>query len=178
MDWSTDKMASQQKEELLADTPYGKPNLGEAAIIADAVANASQTAPTEPSGFEFSAHLLLALIRCQTVTEDLLAEFGVSPRRYQTLLLLDLCKDEDGMTVGALGARLSIARHTCSELLKRMEEDGLVARRRDAEDLRVVHIHLAEQGRALLARVANADLRRLDQARADLEALLHPAVSN
>ena len=57
--------------------------------------------------------------------------------------------EEDGQTVGELGDKLTLESSTLTPLLKRMESQGLVARRRDPADERQVRISLTDQGRAL-----------------------------
>jgi len=54
--------------------------------------------------------------------------------------------------VKQLGARLMLDSATLTPLLKRMEQQGLVLRQRDADDERVVRIALTAEGRALRAK--------------------------
>lgn len=134
----------------------------------------SQPIEVSPLVASEAADLLLALIKCQSVTEDILSEFGVNPRRYQALLVLRLEGEEDGLTVGEIGEHLSIARNTATELLKRMESDGLVMRLRDLIDQRIVKVTLSGKGSALLDRVSDANIERLGAAHTQLRALLVP----
>jgi DNA-binding MarR family transcriptional regulator len=67
--------------------------------------------------------------------------------------------EEDGVSVKALGERLALDSGTLTPLLKRMEQHGLVARRRDAEDERVVRIHLTAAGRKLRERAREVPLQ-------------------
>jgi DNA-binding MarR family transcriptional regulator len=59
--------------------------------------------------------------------------------------------EEDGQTVGQLGARLALDSGTLSPLLKRLTAAGLVTRHRRADDERSVSIRLTEAGRVLEA---------------------------
>src|ERR671917_2181546 len=76
----------------------------------------------------------------------MLDELGVTYPQYLVLMLL---WEEDGQTVGQLGARLALDSGTLSPLLKRLTAAGLVTRHRRVEDERSVSIALTDQGRAL-----------------------------
>ncbi|MQA32940.1 MarR family winged helix-turn-helix transcriptional regulator [Modestobacter roseus] len=78
----------------------------------------------------------------------MLDELGVTYPQYLVLMLL---WEEDGQTVGQLGARLALDSGTLSPLLKRLTAAGLVTRHRRADDERSVSVRLTEQGRALEA---------------------------
>lgn len=81
----------------------------------------------------------------------LLAPMGVTYPQYLVLLVL---WEEDAVPVKRLGERLQLDSGTLTPLLKRMEAQGLVTRRRAAEDERVVIITLTPEGRALRKQAA------------------------
>ena len=60
--------------------------------------------------------------------------------------------EQDGVRVSDLGKRLYLDSGTLTPLLKKMEKQGLVERRRSEEDERTVRIFLTAQGRALRER--------------------------
>src|SRR5689334_22364791 len=76
----------------------------------------------------------------------LLAPLGLTYPQYITLLAL---WEEDGVSVKGLGARLGLDSATLTPLLKRLEQQRVVERRRDEEDERVVRVHLTTRGREL-----------------------------
>jgi DNA-binding MarR family transcriptional regulator len=76
----------------------------------------------------------------------LLEPLGITYPQYVTLLVL---WEEDGLSVKRLGQRLALDSATLTPLLKRLEQQKLVERRRDEDDERVVRIHLTPTGRAL-----------------------------
>ena len=76
----------------------------------------------------------------------LLGPLGLTYPQYLVMLVL---WEQDGVSVGRLGQRLYLDSGTLTPLLKRMEAQGLVERRRSRDDERVVEIHLSEAGRAL-----------------------------
>lgn len=58
----------------------------------------------------------------------------------------------DGITVGALCERLFMETSTLTPILKRLEKQGHIERKRGTRDERQVFLHLTDQGRALKAK--------------------------
>jgi DNA-binding MarR family transcriptional regulator len=81
--------------------------------------------------------------------KPLLDELGLTYPQYLTMLVL---WERDGLAVSELGERLSLDSGTLTPLLKRLEGAGLIARIRDVQDERRVHISLTTAGRKLKAR--------------------------
>jgi DNA-binding MarR family transcriptional regulator len=80
------------------------------------------------------------------------------------LLLLMIKGAPDGSeqsTVTELAERLQLAQSTVTELVGRAEETGLVKRERSADDGRIAHLRLTEEGerRLLQAMSSNASER-------------------
>jgi DNA-binding MarR family transcriptional regulator len=98
-----------------------------------------------------------------------LAPLGVTYPQYLTLLVL---WERDGVAVSAIGERLQLDSATLTPLLKRLEAQGLVERRRRAEDERVVEIHLTTDGRALRRRAAGVPRAMLEKSGLTPEALV------
>jgi DNA-binding MarR family transcriptional regulator len=71
---------------------------------------------------------------------------GVTYPQYLVLLVL---WEGDGLAVSAIGDRLYLDSGTLTPLLKRLEAQGLVGRKRDPQDDRRVLIRLTDDGRAL-----------------------------
>ena len=76
----------------------------------------------------------------------LLAPLGLTYPQYLVMLVL---WESDGVSVKAIGERLQLDSGTLTPLLKRLEAQGLVTRRRSAEDERVVEIRLSADGKRL-----------------------------
>jgi len=72
----------------------------------------------------------------------------VDMHRAQAFLLCRLY-DQDGMTQSEIAEQLSVQGATITNMLQRMEESGLVARRRDPDDNRLVRVYLTDAGRKL-----------------------------
>lgn len=81
-----------------------------------------------------------------------LKPLGLTYPQYLVLLAL---WEKDNVTVSEIGARVQLDSGTLSQLLKRLEESGLISRRRDVgRDERKVLISLTEQGQELKVRAA------------------------
>ena len=93
-----------------------------------------------------------------------------------------------GMKVTELASVLSIHQSTCSNILDKIQQKGLIQRERSGPDQRVVHLHLTEQGTKLLAtaprpaqgsitevlqRLPDKVLNNMDESLADLVGALH-----
>jgi DNA-binding MarR family transcriptional regulator len=81
--------------------------------------------------------------------KPLLSPLGLTYPQYVVMMAL---WEEDDLSVKTLGERVGLDSGTLSPLLKRLEQVGYVARRRDAADERVVFITLTGDGRQLKER--------------------------
>jgi DNA-binding MarR family transcriptional regulator len=114
----------------------------------------------------------------------LLADLGLTYPQYLVMLVL---WEDDGLGVGEIGERLALDSGTLSPLLRRLEDGGLIQRRREAADERRVTIHLTDAGRALEQRAAGVpgaladqladDAEQYEQAKASLTALVDRLVA-
>lgn len=77
-----------------------------------------------------------------------LSKLGLTYPQYLVMLAL---WEQAPRTVGALGEALYLDSGTLTPLLKRMEQAGLLTRKRDPEDERRVQVDLTGEGRALRA---------------------------
>lgn len=77
---------------------------------------------------------------------EALAPWDLSYTQYVALIAL---WNEDGLTVGGLGALLGLDSGTLSPMLKRLEARGLLTRTRRPDDERVVRVTLTDEGREL-----------------------------
>lgn len=100
-----------------------------------------------------TAHAFTRLYR------TLLDPLGLTYTQYIVLLAL---LQEDGVSIKALGARLSLDSGTLTPVLRRLDTAGRVDRTRDPNDERVVRVYLTGHGRAL-----SPELERVNTAVAD-----------
>lgn len=100
------------------------------------------------------------------VTKELARVFGLTGPQVTVLKMLE---GIGALSLSDLSARMSARNSTVTGIADRMERDGLVERKRDAEDRRVVRIRLTKKGRALAGEIPvesmevfGAALRALD----------------
>jgi DNA-binding MarR family transcriptional regulator len=91
------------------------------------------------------------------------AEFGLTHAQHQLLLAIRGHDDARGPTVGEVAEYLLVRHHTAVELANRAEELGLIARRRDRADGRVVRLVLTAKGRRSIRALSAAHLEELRQ---------------
>lgn len=77
---------------------------------------------------------------------------GLTYPQYLVLLALG---DPDPITVRQLGTMVALESNTLTPLLKRMESNGLLTRRRNPQDERALQVALTDKGRALRTRIAD-----------------------
>ena len=82
----------------------------------------------------------------------LLKPLGITYTQYIVFMVL---WENDGLTVGELGNKLSLDNGTLTPMLKKLEQAGFVTRLRDKDDERKVTIHLTEEGWALRDKVSS-----------------------
>jgi len=81
--------------------------------------------------------------------KPMLDEMGIT---YPQYLVLSVLGEQDGMTIGAIASRLALESSTVTPPAKRLEQAGLVTRRRGPVDERQVQVWLTESGRALVVK--------------------------
>jgi DNA-binding MarR family transcriptional regulator len=97
---------------------------------------------------------------------------GVPAQQHQALLAIKGNKDGEPMTVGMLAERLIIAPHTATELINRLVDAGLAARRVDQRDRRRQTVQLTEKAEELLGRLSEAHIVEIREMTPKLVALL------
>jgi DNA-binding MarR family transcriptional regulator len=95
-------------------------------------------------GIGYKVRLLSQLMARKIQTE--LVPYGLTPYHYFVLRCL---WDEDGLPVSAIAGRMQELGGTMTGVIDRMEERGLLNRKRDRADKRVWRVYLTEKGRQL-----------------------------
>ncbi|HYL44943.1 MAG TPA: MarR family transcriptional regulator [Ktedonobacteraceae bacterium] len=73
--------------------------------------------------------------------------YVVTPPQFGVLALL---QEIDGVTIGTISQRRRIDAPTVTGIVKRLEQSGLVERRHDEVDRRVVKVYLTAEGRDIM----------------------------
>lgn len=110
---------------------------------------------TNPDNISLEEHLCFSLYACSRAILRLyrpyLDELQLTYPQY--LVLVTLWQEQQS-TIKELGEALDLDTGTLTPLLKRMESAGLLIRRRDTVDQRVVNIHITPEGKALQKKAA------------------------
>ena len=108
--------------------------------------------------YERLANFRYALRRLARQTELEARDVGLSPQQYLLLLNIQGFPGRTWANITELAERLQVRHNAVIGLVNRAEERGLVTRQQDPEanDRRVVQIHLTATGETLLHRMARA----------------------
>ncbi|GGK30513.1 putative HTH-type transcriptional regulator YsmB [Caldalkalibacillus thermarum] len=108
---------------------------------------------TEEQVFEIERELRYISSIIKQKGREILADFPITPPQFVALQWLN---EEGDMTIGELSNKMYLACSTTTDLVDRMESNGLVERVRDTNDRRVVRIHLKEKGKNIILDVLKA----------------------
>lgn len=106
-------------------------------------------------------------------SENQARAIGLEPRQHQALLALRGLPEGTPPTVGAVADQLILRHHTVVGLLQRLEQRGLVERRRIGQDRRQVHVAITRRGRQTLRRLSLAHRDELAKSAPALLEVLH-----
>ncbi|GLW20917.1 MarR family transcriptional regulator [Microbispora triticiradicis] len=101
----------------------------------------------------------------RAAADEAMSRHGV---RIGQNLVLEVLWQTDGLTPGELAARLQVTTPTVVNTATRMEAAGLLVRRRDPADGRLVRLHLTPRARAAERPIAEARRRLAEHATATL----------
>jgi DNA-binding MarR family transcriptional regulator len=108
--------------------------------------------------------LLRAFGSLKKAMEPYFARFGISRPQWAVLIVLHRVEQEGGggMRLCDLGERLFIQPPSVTGVVDRLEREGLVARSKVEDDLRVRRVRLTDEGRAVIARVLAVHAGEID----------------
>jgi len=110
---------------------------------------------------DIDTSIWVRLLECHNLV---LAELRKSFEGECTLARFDLVANidrEDGLTLAELSRRMLVTAGNITGLVDRAERDGVVARRPDASDRRLVRVHLTPRGQRLARELIPAHAARL-----------------
>lgn len=88
-------------------------------------------------------------------------EAGVEPQQHQVLLAIKGIPDGVEPSIGEIAKRLQVVHHSAVELVDRLEEQGMVQRRRCSKDRRRVLLSLTPKGERVLRELSVHHRREL-----------------
>lgn len=110
--------------------------------------------PLQQSDYEALSDFRHQLRKFERFSENAAQAEGITPLQYVTLLHIKGMRERTWASIGELAERLQAHSHGVVALVSRCELAGLVERRQNADDRRLVEVHLLAKGEAVLARLA------------------------
>lgn len=98
----------------------------------------------------------------------LLTPLGLTYPQYLVMLVL---WEKDGLTVSEIGEKLFLESSTLTPLLKKLQSNGIVNRKRSTKDERQVIISLTAQGHALKLKAVDIPLQVAQASACDLDSI-------
>jgi DNA-binding MarR family transcriptional regulator len=114
----------------------------------------------------------VALRRFGRFSEEQAAKLDMTAAQYQLLLAIRGHPDSRGPTIADLARALLVRHHSAVGLVDRTQDLGLIERRRDSDDHRLVRLALTPLGHERVNALAQAHLKELHQLAEVLAALL------
>ena len=96
-------------------------------------------------------------------SEEQAIAVGLTPAQHQLLLAIRGSRDPKGPTIGEVAETLMLRHHSAVGLIDRAEGAGLVRRRIDHNDHRVVRLHLTTVGTRRLGQLSRRHLEELER---------------
>lgn len=115
----------------------------------------------------------VALRQFERWSEEQARSAGLTPAQHQLLLCIRGSPTPTAPTISDIADNLMLRHHSAVELIDRAETSGLVSRRPDPDDARMIRVELTPAGDRVLDELTEAHVEELRR----LEALLRPTVS-
>ncbi|HEX5535442.1 MAG TPA: MarR family transcriptional regulator [Actinomycetales bacterium] len=96
------------------------------------------------------------------------AVYGLTPQQHQLLLVVRAHPGPRPPSISEIADYLLIRHHSAVELVTRAEGAGLLRRRADESDQRVVRVELTELGKERIEELSRSHLAELERVAADL----------
>src|SRR5215212_9455452 len=113
--------------------------------------------PTHFPGSRAEMRTLNTFIKLTRCTNSLLARLSerntIGDLTYSQFAVLEALYHLGSLTQGDISAKVLKSGSNMTTVIDNLERDGLVRRERDAEDRRVIHVHLTEAGSSKLEAV-------------------------
>lgn len=130
----------------------------------------SRLPPLDKAGLELQSEFRYQLRRFLRFGEEAARSAGVTALQYHLMLHTQAFADRQWASIGELAERLQAQPHGVVALVTRCEDAGLVRRQDNADDRRLVEVHLTAKGRRLVARLAAEHQAQLGALAAVVEA--------
>ena len=113
--------------------------------------------------FEALLAFRIALRRFNRWSEEKALEVGLTHAQHQLLLAIKGHRGDQPPTIGEIADYLLLRHHSAVELANRVQAAGLVERRRDEADARIVRLSLTAKGAECIQRLTQLHIDELGQ---------------
>jgi DNA-binding MarR family transcriptional regulator len=124
------------------------------------------------ANYEALAEFRFALRKFLAFSEEAAAAAGLTPQQHQALLAIKGAPGRESLSISAIADRLLVRHHTAVELVDRLADLGLVARRPDPQDGRRIQVSLTKDGDSAIDRLSSIHVEELASIRPTLRKLL------
>jgi DNA-binding MarR family transcriptional regulator len=130
--------------------------------------------PIQPTREDFQNNLRfrVTLRRFLRWSEDQATAAGLTPAQHQLLVAIKGHPGPEAPAIRDIAEYLLLQSHSAVGLIDRAEAAGVVRRRQDEKDARVVRVHLTEKGDRLVEDLTTAHLAELYNLAESLNSLL------
>ncbi|MBB1632530.1 MULTISPECIES: MarR family winged helix-turn-helix transcriptional regulator [Cupriavidus] len=126
---------------------------------------AASKSPLAKQDFEALSDFRYQLRRFLRFSEDAAQSEGLTVQQYLLMLHIRGCAGKDWASIGELAERLQAKQHGVVALVNRCEAAGLVKRKANPDDRRIVEVHLMAKGERFLNRLAMLHRSELESLR-------------
>lgn len=130
------------------------------------------------SDYQALAEFRYQIRRFLRSSEKAARDVGIEPQQHQLMLAVKGLPEETPATIGEVAERLQIQHHSTVELVDRLANRGLVARKRSSEDRRQVLVQLTAKGEKILRELSIHHRDELKNAGADLVSALRKLMNS
>jgi DNA-binding MarR family transcriptional regulator len=132
----------------------------------------------DPIDYQALAEFRYHIRRFIRFSESAARNAGVEPQQHQLLLAVKGLPPDEEPTIGAIANRLHVVHHSAVELVDRLEEQGLVQRRRSSIDRRRVLVSLTQKGERILRELSVHHRRELAASGHELSSALRKLLAS
>ena len=130
------------------------------------------TEPLTNGEYRALARFRHALRRFQAFSEQAARDAGITPSQHQLLLAVRGFGGDGRPSTTDIAEMLQLRLHSTGELVGRAEDNGLLVRDADPDDLRRTRLHLTAVGEAKLAELSVLHRRELRRFRREMNDVL------
>lgn len=104
----------------------------------------------ENTVFELEKRLRQISVAIKKRGRKILTNYPITPSQF---IALQWIVDEQDLTIGELAKKIGLAFSTTTDLINRMEANGLVERNKDERDRRIVRLRALNKGKRIIKEV-------------------------